>query len=500
MPRLPRFNAPVPSVGRRATPGDFGADAATASASVAEPISRLGEIGAQIEIARANAQSARVSAEYGIALEDAFQQRLDSGDPPEAWEQGFTQDANRIREQSLGGLVGGAKGRFESEAAVEQARALSRLRNAVRDRQVALGRGDLNTGIAAKARLAAAGDPYAREDALKFIGQGLGSNLITAAEASDMQVALDDQIAESAALRLKNENPALGVEMLKERSGPFAHMAEDSRQRAIAALETEVEQRERFARAREAEQRAAQREARVDLENNTRKDLLLMAARGELTVDQIEQQRDNLSASAVSELLTDVRQADAAARTGTPDPEEYYRLRSLQAVNPGSFSGERIDPKRVGFENAAKLIEDQQKIRKGAGEAPGGMRDRLKRWTDGLNIGDSGKAELYRDGEEAIFRFQEQNGRPATDSEQAKILDDVYLNQVRSTRPWWWFNSTDVIPPGQSIDPERIPPIPGVPDSEVTKIAEALASSNRRITVDNIRRAYAASQARKARK
>jgi len=490
MPRLPGIQSAPTQLGRRATPEDFGSQLGAVEAQSAAPITELGEISQRIAAARESAQVSRLSEEYGIGAEDDFRTIADSGAPPEELE-GLLQESLRKRRAALAEQVGGfGRDRFEERAALQDQRTLMQARDYVRDEQIRLAKGDTQASISMAAQRAARGDPEARNRILEAVGRSVGGGVFTQAQGQELIQAADAQIAEAAWRAGLNEDPEGTLDEIRASRGPFQRMDEADRQQAIRQLETQARQNERFDKAREAEARAEAQRVQQETEAETRKTLLLEAARGQLTVDRIEELAPNLSASAVSELLTDVRQARPDVRTGTPDPNEYFRLRDLQTKSPAQFLDAEIDPMRVGLENAAKLIEAQQKIRQGVGETPTGLQSRLSRWTDGFKADEDEKSILYGAGERAVLAFQEREGRAASDQEQQQILDGVLLEQLR-VRRGFFYDSTEVIPPGKSIDPAALPPIPGVPDEDARQIVEALTAKRRRVTIDNIRKAYA---------
>lgn len=485
MPRLPQVNLPAPSLPRRASPGDFGAQSAAASASLARPLEIVGDIAAQIEIGRANAQRARVEAEYGAELANLSRSLPDSAEPPERWEELFTEGASKLREQHREALLGGARGQFEQNAEIAAQRELVVLRDQIRGKQQELGRED-TAGAVQQIGLEAARSQGAELDRLRGeIAQAVASSVAagfhTQDEGRSILVASEQQIAIAAVERFQNENPALGAQMLRDRSGPFANMDESTRQRSIANLERTARQNDAFERAREEEARQAEKRQREELEDETRKNGLFQAASGELTVDWIQQNRDNMSASSIKELLGALKSTKQDLND-IPDLAAYYRLVSMQAKAPAQFAQAEIDPARLGYAKAAQLIEAQQKIRQGAGETPASLNATLNRWLDTIDVSDSQKARLYDEATAEVLQFQKQNGRQANDKEMREIRDDIVRRRIIDN---WWFDDT-VIPADQAAPP-AFTQVPGVPSEHLEAIRATLQRKGIPDTPDNVR-------------
>lgn len=496
---LPRLTARPGSFGRRATGEDLGAAEGAARVQGAGVVSELAEASGRILSAREGSRAARALSEASLEMEQQVEALRD--DPDEAtYEERFEKARADIRSRYSQGLFGAWQGDFEERFEIAGAQAAGRVRDLVRAKRVAAGRADSTAALGNWSNLyARAGEldrPEIMAQAAAEIGRGVGSGLFSAEQGQAALEQFKAQATEGLWRAGKNQDPEGTLEDLRARRGGFEHMDEARRQAAIEAVEGEIQQRERFAAARVTEARVQAERAQRELEEKTTKDLLFAAAQGTLTVDQIQANRENLSASTVSQLLNATkREFNPEA---VPEPVEYFRLRMLAATDPAAFAAEKIDPARVGFNKALSLIDAQAAARK---KDPVVTGDNFEgRWArriaDMKGLDKEEQAQLFRIGEARVQEFQERTGNRPGPKEEQEIIDQVLLQNTARRRNFFGFSQRVVVPDPDVPAGEPPAAVEGVPQQYLPQIAEALRKAGKPVTDAAILERYQAAKAR----
>lgn len=490
MPRLPQQLQPgAAPVGRRAGAADFGALEAGALAERSGVARELADASQRIFDARESARASRALSEAEVELDQQIEALRD--DPDEnTHEERFRKAFQDVRARHSGQLSGRWRGEFDERLSVAEARLGARVRDEVRRRRIDGALADTSTALDNWAGAFARADGPERAGILgqgaEHIGRMRAAGVLSESQA---QAALDrfrGQATEGLWRRGKNEAPEATLEDLRARRGGFEHMDEAARQAAIESVGAEIEQRRRFDSARESEARVARERAQRDTEESTAKEGLLRATRGKLTVDWIEQNRENLSASVLGQLLgATQREFNPSA---IPDPVEYYRLRTLHAQNPAAFAAEKVDPERVGFNKALELIDAQAAARTRDPVTTGQSFSAraIDRFELMEGLEKSERAELLRLAEARLEEYQGEKGAKPGPKEEQAIIDEVILRHVaRQPRALGFLPFTG----GTSVRSDELPiELPGVDPGLVQEAIEALQLSGSRVTPESIQR------------
>jgi hypothetical protein len=479
--QLPRITARPGSFGRRATGEDFGAAEGQARAQGAGVFSALSEASERILMARESARASRALAAASVELEQNIEALRD--DPDEAThEERFEKARAEIQSRHEKTLFGPWRGEFADRFGIEGVRAGAQVRDQVRARRVSAGRADTQAALADWANLyGRAAEPNRgplMERAAEAIGRAQGAGLFSAEQAQGELERFKATATEGLWRAGKDRDPQGTLEAVRARVGGFEHMDEPRRQVAIEALEAEIAQRERFAKAEKAEAEARVLETRRQLEEATARQGMAQVLDGSISVGWIRQNLPNLSRTEADYFLGETRRT-GPSKTGIQDMAEWRRLVDLRYDAPEQFAQEKIDPAKVGPVEYEKLKEAQAKARRGESASPSEVRtvarERAKLRAD---LSELEQAELQRSYEAALEDFEKQKNGQASAKEQQSVMDAIELQRYRGD-PWG--------PGGAYLQPEGTPiVVPGLSAAVVDFVTRDLNAQGVRVTPEAI--------------
>lgn len=478
IPRLQSQGAPL---GRRATAADMGGQEGQALEQRAQIPRELAEASERILSAREGARASRALSEASLEMEQQIEALRD--DPDEAThEERFEKARAEIQSRHSQGLFGAWQHDFQDRFTVAGAHAAGRVRDLVRAKRVSAGRADTEAALGNWANLYARSSemdrPAVLEQAAELVGRGVGSGLYSAEQGQAALARLKAQATDGLWRAGKNEDPEGTLEDLRASRGGFEHMDEPQRQAAIEAVEGEIKQRERFAKAEEAEAQAKLAEAKRELEEVTARQGMDLVLKGSISVDWIRQNLPNLSRTEADYFLGETRRT-GPSKTGIQDMAEWQRLVDLRYDAPERFASEAIDPAKVGPVEYEKLKAAQAQARRGESASPAEVRTVAReRAAQRQDLSDLERAELQRSYEAALEDFEKQKNGKATSKEQQSVLDVVELQRYRGD-PWG--------PGGAFLQPEGAPiQVPGLSAAVVEFVVRELNAEGVRVTPESI--------------